>query len=239
VLEGGTLQPLETWDAVFVRIATFAPVIAYDRRGVGQSEFDEVAQTLSHVTGSLHALLAELKVAPPYVLVGHSFGGVLIRQFAREYPGDVLGLVYVDAPDTDLTRAEIERYSADALRRFTAELDQIPSDLPPGMKAEIDNLKRMVSGDLTELNAVRPPVGIPAVVIIAAGKNDGETDPAAKAFAEWRLREAMAHELAWALASPDGLYVITRHGGHELHKDNPDLTVQAIQYVVQSVMSRR
>jgi hypothetical protein len=106
------------------------------------------------------------------------------------------------------------------------------------MKAEIDNLRRLVSGDLTELNAVRPPGGIPAAVLIAAGKIGDETDPAAKAFAEWRLRQAMTHELAWALASPDGLYVVTRHGGHNLHMDNPDLTVSAIQYIVQSGLRR-
>ena len=232
ILEGGTLQPLETWNPVFDRIAAFVPVIAYDRRGVGQSAFDNEPQTLRHVVGSLHAMLAELKVPPPYVLVGHSFGGVLIREFAREYPREVRGLVYVDAPDTDLTSAEIARYAADAPQRFRSELDQMPSDLPPGMRAEIDNLRRLVSGDLTELNAVRPPDGIPSAVLIAAGKNDAEKDPAAKTFAEWRLRQAMTDELRWALSSPEGLFVVTRHGGHNLHQDNPDLTVLAIQTIV-------
>ena len=42
----------------------------------------------------------------------------------------------------------------------------------------------------------------------------------------------MNHELDWALSAPDGLFLVTRRGGHNMHVDNPDLTVQAIQYIV-------
>src|SRR5262249_55229590 len=89
VFEGGSIQPLETWDTVFNKVAALAPTIAYDRSGIGKSEFDGEPQTFKHVASSLHALLAELKVPPPYVLVGHSLGGVLIRAFASDYPSEV------------------------------------------------------------------------------------------------------------------------------------------------------
>lgn len=239
ILEGGLLTPLETWNAVFDRIAAFAPVIAYDRRGIGRSEFDGEPQTLAHVAGSLHALLAELKVSPPYVLVGHSYGGILIRAYAREYPMDVAGMVYVDAPDTDLTPADLDRISSGASGDLPKELDQLPANLPAGMKAEIDNMRRLVSGDFTELNAVRPPGGIPTAVLIAAGKVDDANDPTPRAIREGRLRLKMNHELDWALGSPDGLFVVTRHGGHNLHQDNPDLTVQAIQHIVTAAGTRQ
>jgi pimeloyl-ACP methyl ester carboxylesterase len=232
ILEGGLLQALETWDIVFNRIAAFAPVVSYDRRGIGESEFDGEPQTLSHVAGSLHALLAELKVSPPYVIVGHSYGGILIRAFAREYPMGVAGMVYVDAPDTDLTLADLDRITFGARGSLPNELDQLPQDLPVGMKAEIDNMRRLVGGDLTELNAVRPPAGIATAVLVAAGKLDDGNDPTPRSIREARLRLAMNHELDWALSAPDGLFLVTRRGGHNMHVDNPDLTVQAIQYIV-------
>src|SRR5262245_48724597 len=62
VLEGGALQSIDTWDPIFDRVAALAPVIAYDRRGIGRSEFDGDPQTVAHVNASLHALLAAVNV---------------------------------------------------------------------------------------------------------------------------------------------------------------------------------
>jgi len=69
------------------------PVVAYDRRGTGKPEFDGQAQTVKHVAGSLHALLSEIGAAPPYMLVSHSYGGVLIMTLPGSFPYEVTGLV--------------------------------------------------------------------------------------------------------------------------------------------------
>src|SRR5687767_7059858 len=76
VLEAGAGNGLETWDPVFTAIAEVAPVIAYDRRGLGRSEADDQPQTIRRVADSLHALLRTLELQPPYVLVGQSYGGI-------------------------------------------------------------------------------------------------------------------------------------------------------------------
>src|SRR5215831_3525460 len=136
VLEGGSLQPIETWNAVFDRVAALGPVVAYDRRGIGRSAFDGEPQTLAHVAGSLRALLAAINVTPPLVLVGHSYGGLIVSEYVREYPGDVAGLVYLDAPDVDQTEADRLAVSADAARLQSSELNSFPPDLPAGMRAE-------------------------------------------------------------------------------------------------------
>ena len=62
VLEAGAGSGLEAWDPVFTAIAELAPVIVYDRRGLGQSEADGQPQTIRHVAASLHALLTALQV---------------------------------------------------------------------------------------------------------------------------------------------------------------------------------
>jgi pimeloyl-ACP methyl ester carboxylesterase len=78
ILESGAGEGLDTWKPVFGEIARVVPVIAYDRRGLGQSEPDTAKPTLRRVAHSLRALLRRMNISPPYVLVGHSWGGLLI-----------------------------------------------------------------------------------------------------------------------------------------------------------------
>src|SRR5579862_5521549 len=227
VLESGAISSLENWDPVFDQIAAIAPVIAYDRRGIGKSEFDGEAPTLKHVTSSLHALLGQMKIAPPYVLVGHSYGGVLIRAFAQDYSAEIAGLVYVDAPDVDMTTAEIDAISPDARRVVFGDFENIPANLPVGMKAEIDNIRHIMANDLAEARAPRPPAAIPAAVIIAGGKYERSQVPIAPEIGAGLLRLQIKHEQEWAMASPKGLLVVAQHVGHYVHQDDPALVLQA------------
>ena len=238
VLEGGALQSIDTWDPIFDRVAALAPVIAYDRRGIGRSEFDGDPPTLAHVNETLHALLAAINAPPPYVLVGHSYGGVLARAFARQYPTEVAGMVYLDVPDTDLTVADLASVSPDAAGVLRSELDGLPPDLPTGMRAELDNIRRLMANDFTELNAVRPPAGIPVAAVVAAGKLDQVRDPVERSTREAILRIQIRHQQDWALSSPQGLFAVTKRGGHNVHHDNPDLSVAAIRHVLATIATR-
>jgi pimeloyl-ACP methyl ester carboxylesterase len=237
VLESGAVQSIDTWDPIFDRVATRAPVIAYDRRGIGRSEFDGDPQTLVHVNESLHALLAAVTAPPPYVLVGHSYGGVLIRAFARRYPTEVTGLVYLDAPDTDLTVADLDAVSPDGLRLLRSELEVFPSDLPSGMRAELENIRRLTN-NFAEMNATRPPASIPAAVLVSAGKVDQVQDPVERSIRSGILGIQIKDQQQWALSSPQGLFAVTRLGGHNIHQDNPDLTVLAIRHVLTTTAAK-
>ncbi len=77
-LEAGSGADLETWKPVFAELAALGPVLAYDRLGLGQSGADPKTPTLARNIETLHDVLREL-TAPPYVLVGHSLGGVIVR----------------------------------------------------------------------------------------------------------------------------------------------------------------
>jgi pimeloyl-ACP methyl ester carboxylesterase len=105
VFESGGATPLETWDPILSEVAAFSPLIAYDRPGTGESEWDCEPPTPDHVVARLHGLLAELGVEPPFVLVGHSWGGALARYFAGIHPEDVDGVLYLDPTDITLSPA--------------------------------------------------------------------------------------------------------------------------------------
>jgi pimeloyl-ACP methyl ester carboxylesterase len=103
VLEAGWPGGDASWAYVAPTIALQTRVCVYDRAGTGKSGVGPSPRTPLHMVGELHLLLTRAHLPGPYVLVGHSFGGLLVRLFAATYPHDVAGLVLVDSSVFDLT----------------------------------------------------------------------------------------------------------------------------------------
>ena len=92
------------WRAVIDEISKSNRVCIYDRAGLGKSDPPpKLPRTSLDVANDLNALLTKAGVPGPYLLVGHSYGGIHIRMFASQYPDKVLGMVLVDTahPDQD------------------------------------------------------------------------------------------------------------------------------------------
>lgn len=77
-------------------ISRHALTMAYERAGLGRSGQRPEPRSANQGATELHALLDRLQLPPPYVLVGHSYGGLLVRAFAHRYPAEIAGLVLVD-----------------------------------------------------------------------------------------------------------------------------------------------
>jgi pimeloyl-ACP methyl ester carboxylesterase len=101
VLEAGIAGSSLGWALVQKKIATFTTVCSYDRAGLGWSEGCVLPRTANRLASELHALLDGAEVEGPFILVGHSFGGLLIRVYAHLYPEQVAGLVLVDPVSLD------------------------------------------------------------------------------------------------------------------------------------------
>jgi pimeloyl-ACP methyl ester carboxylesterase len=99
VLESGISASSLNWRRVQTEIAEFARVCSYDRSGLGWSELSDQPCTPMSLAAQLHSLLRAAELRPPYVLVGHSFGGLVVRAFAARFPDETAGIVLVDAVD--------------------------------------------------------------------------------------------------------------------------------------------
>lgn len=102
------------WQKVQPLVAEFAQVVSYDRAGNGWSDKTDTVRTPENIVADLHTMLVNADIAPPYVLVGHRYGGMFIRKFQEQYPDDVVGLVLVDSSHPDVfneedNEAEIKR----------------------------------------------------------------------------------------------------------------------------------
>jgi pimeloyl-ACP methyl ester carboxylesterase len=105
VFESGLGDDWQPWQLVAPEVAEQARVFAYSRPGYGQSEPTAEPRDAEHIVEDLRALLAARGYAPPYVLVGHSFGGGYMELFAKAYPKEVTGVVLVDPRHRDFTTA--------------------------------------------------------------------------------------------------------------------------------------
>jgi pimeloyl-ACP methyl ester carboxylesterase len=102
VLEAGLGVPAISWRAVQPEIAKFTRVCSYDRAGYDWSDPGPMPRTSAQSVKELHTLLQNAGEKPPYVLVGHSFGGTNVRIYNRLYPNQVAGMVLADTGHEDL-----------------------------------------------------------------------------------------------------------------------------------------
>ena len=255
VLVGGLRASADDWgisdkskSTVFAEVGKFTRVCACDRPGtpVGEkpSRSDPVPQptTAKDAVADLHALLSAAGVAGPYVLVGHSYGGLIVRLYASTYPKNVSGLVLVDALSEGLQNAETPEQWAIQRKLIEGDVRESVAEYPALERVDVDR-------SCDQIRAAPPLRPIPLVVLsadrpwgpqvpsmIAAGKlsadiprDFGYVTDAAQKKAQERLAKFV----------PNEKHITKTNSGHEIHKDQPQLVIDAIREVVEAVRSGR
>jgi len=96
VFESGIAATHLNWRHIQRSVSKFARTVSYDRAGLGWSGPAETARTPGNIAVELRGMLEAARIKPPFVLVGHSFGGLVVRRYAQLYPQEVAGVVLVD-----------------------------------------------------------------------------------------------------------------------------------------------
>jgi pimeloyl-ACP methyl ester carboxylesterase len=170
IIEQGAGEPSIFWWPVQDKVSQFARVCTYDRAGYGWSDSVRTSRTIQERAEELDALLLNAAVPGPYVLVAHSYGGFIVRWFARKYPAQVAGLVLVDAAEEGVVfrREVLDFYSRvrmfPRVLAFTARfgLPRVLRNCFPGLREQLWFVKSdefvATADDLASLRRVKPPL---------------------------------------------------------------------------------
>ncbi|MGW0002274.1 alpha/beta fold hydrolase [Nocardia grenadensis] len=246
VFEAGAAATRSSWGLVQPAVGLFARAVVYDRAGLGRSPADPAGRALDRIAGDLADVLDHFGPGP-FVLVGHSAGGVVARLAACRRPARIRGLVLVDPTDeaTDLLFGaairRVERLTLvvhSALARlgllgsmYRSMLNAVPADVRRDMEREAFTPGAMRTQSvqartfLDELATWRddpPELGAIPVTVISGGRAGDGMTPRIRAAAN----AAHAHRAA---VSPAGRHVLAPASGHYVPLTEPDLVVEEIR----------
>ncbi|HYF63567.1 MAG TPA: alpha/beta hydrolase [Herpetosiphonaceae bacterium] len=152
ILESGQGELGLTWANVQPVVAKTTRVCSYDRAGYGWSEPGPQPRTASASVDELRALLQKAGVAPPYVLVGHSIGGLYAKLYAHRYPDEVAGMVLVDSSHEDQNEGLDPAFAA-AIQQVTSQSERQISQIKPLIASGIMALAPGMMGASAKLPA--------------------------------------------------------------------------------------
>lgn len=228
VLDAGLANTSATWSLVEPKVGEFARVCSYDRAGIGKSDRAPQQHSSKDIVLDLHKLLTKAAVNPPYVLVGHSFGGMNTRLYASEYPKEVVGIVLVDSTHEDESDRMLAVLPSEILKKAK------PEDMVVRGAEAIDFDK-----SVAQLRAANWRRDIPLVVLTRGSAtlnpNDYAVPTLAPKFEEIRLE--LQQELV--RRSAKGRQIIAEKSGHFIHRDQPELVIEAIRQVLEEARLNR
>jgi pimeloyl-ACP methyl ester carboxylesterase len=233
VFEVGLADSLDTWIPVATSVAELTSTIVYSRAGFGRSDASPDGYGASHAVEDLHALLHRLPVAPPFILVGRSYGGMLMRLYTSRYPADVAGLVLVDGTHEQQVKrwGEIDGTYPGAFRAY---YDSLLRTLPPGPEAaEIRETVRIQLAGAVEGMTPLPDIPIAVITSMRSDSTAPYVNGTARGHEVWR---ALHDE--WFRRSRNGIHIETTRSGHDIQNSEPQLVIDAIRFVLDRVRIR-
>jgi pimeloyl-ACP methyl ester carboxylesterase len=211
ILESGLGDTLDVWNTVQpLNAAGCARTLAYNRAGYLGSDNSNAPRDSATIVSELRAELKRQNIKPPYVLVGHSLGGLYMQYFARNFPQEVAGLVLVDS-----THWEQSLQMGNPANTPYNSRTAVTLFMPWIMRREISD--STAAG--AQVHASPTPFGVRTIVLSSTRGPTGET-PSARALAA-RLQDEIAADF------PDADHVRVNDSGHYIQRDHPEVVVEA------------
>lgn len=258
VLESGLGDTMLNWSEVQKETAVFTRVCSYDRVGFGWSEPVDDPVFSPQVADTLHTLLQNAGESAPYVVVGHSVGGIHVRSFALQYPNDVAGVVLVDSSH-DNQRAEDPDEGKDpliALCRVLAPFGIVRAfnlaeegvDANPHLTAEQRNMLIALTNQShtcrananeetaadTDMSQPHPkPLGDLPLTVLTATQSVNRIAAELPPKLVVQVNDLWtAKQLELVALSTNSTQIIATESAHYIQYDQPELVVEAIEQMV-------
>jgi len=244
ILESGLGGFSLDWIYVQTLLESETRVCAYDRAGYGWSDLGPLPRDSSQIARELAILLEKAQIGPPYILVGHSFGGFSVEYFAKRHPGLVAGIVLVDASHPDQssrlpdlpsragrgTGTLVTLFNPKVVRTHYPERVwfSIEALLTSG-KAIVTQQRELryfnVSASEVHMSGALPEVPL---VVVTRGRRVWPEDPMGDALE----RAWTEMQLDLVSSVPGARQLIARNAGHLVHLDEPEMVAHAVRMLL-------
>jgi pimeloyl-ACP methyl ester carboxylesterase len=241
VIDGGIGERSGEYRALQDTIAAATTVVTYDRAGYIPSEAGPLPRNSQREAEELRALLAELKIPRPYILVGHSLGGLNAQVYASLYPEDVAGMVLLDPPPLPFLLGEDFTELGPMAAQMIEEWQGIAES---GIHSEngeeranaefflmLASEQRESFGGGSKLASSISSFGDIPLIVIASGVPNPMMGDVAEAFQRFWAAESES----LATKSSSGQFVLAETSTHRLHADAEDLVAERILSMLDSL----
>jgi len=256
ILESGLGDVLAEWERVQLQISNFTRVCSYDRAGYGESDASPLPRTSLQISRELHALLQNAGERPPFILVGHSFGGYNARVFNGKYPNEVAGMVLADSPQEDqyeLLPVAWRHFDVELLNRWKSQAEWMPLEIALGiarlkyrtvlgsdgylilqskyLKARFNELKEIeISAEQARGSGT---LGNKPLVVLTAVQQDDTLRRALSRADFTQFQEIWVRTLQPRLVrlSTHGKQVVLADVGHDIPAQRPKAIVEAVREI--------
>jgi pimeloyl-ACP methyl ester carboxylesterase len=212
----GLICPLEHFYTVQSQISKETRTFSYDRSGLGLSEIIDTVRTYDHVANELEKILTSEGIKAPYVLVAHSYGGGLARQYYKQFPDKVAGFVFVDCANDEIFLDSLVQKRIISLDSFGPDSIATKGEAYE-MNYERENIYWFKEDFKTEL---------PVHLLVAAGERAGSEEMIKTKVNTYRHFDKQA---------PQMKIIYTEHSGHHIQRDQPELVVKSIKEIIDEV----
>jgi len=246
VFENGHGESIKSWNKIIDSVSKICPIVLYDRAGTRESKPDNKIPSLKYNSKKLKKILETLDIKPPYLLVGHSLGGIYIRGFANYYPDDLAGLIFIDPADFTQKLMDFEapyreigvteEYIDSMMIAKFGNVITIDSSRNIRVQQESEMLRKLRTSDFKELNEKDlPPIPIHFIV---GGRFSVPPQFRSKDYDQESLfRARTKHWIEnWTnvvTKSPYGRLFYSSKAGHYVQYDDPELILLSIKLAME------
>jgi pimeloyl-ACP methyl ester carboxylesterase len=249
IIDGGLGAWSLEWSWVQGEVSKTTQVCTYDRAGMGYSEAGPLPRTAEQFATELHTLLERANIAGPYVMAGHSLGGLPVRVFVHDYPAEVVGVVLIDSmspgqmtqPPSEIEAQMPSSSGGSALPSLAARIglvrilsallitQNLPPEAQPAYTAFSVTPRSVqawsdegagIQASLAQADAIKSFGDLPLIVLTGALDQ----------MAGWETMQAELLEL-----SSNSRQVVAENSGHNIQIDQPEAAVAAIVDMVSQV----
>lgn len=226
------------WQSILQQSSQITRTCIYDRAGYGWSDYGPRPRNSRRIAYELGLLLEQANIPPPYLLVGHSFGGFNLRLFAASHPDDIAGLILVDSShEMQYERLNIKLPPPRKGRRNIIIIAKQTTETANSQKPQIlrDHAYRTAGQEIAALyesaRQVRLFGSIPTIPLIVISR--GKTEWAGNKDAQYREKIWIELQQDLTRLSPISQHLFANNSGHDIPKQQPEIIIEAISNVTQ------